>query len=1141
MQRLWVSSIVGCGVLISSLLISQWGNVGLLKPVSANPLWTTLASATGSSLSQATANNQRVFQLNSSLIEQTLNRAPKEGEVPIRQSQAILQFPLPDGTFLSARIAESPIVEPPSADIQIRTFTGQGIEDPTATLRFDWSPDGLHALLLTSQGSVFVRPAGDPNHPGIYVSSFGTDADWQPGQFQCGAMPQEIVDQKFPSIQEYRLESDGLASGGVFNSGSDPTSSTKAPGLRQAAEDRRYAAQSIPAEMAMRLQSFSNTAYMLKTAQFTANNGWMIVYGYSGFFARNIPQAAFDRALSLNNSGNELFGVYFSPSNGWVILYGQNQFAAQGIPTAMQNRLQTLANENRVVKHIAFTATGGWVILSDYNQFFSDGIPADAQAALTELAGQAEELKSIAFTSNTQWVIMYGNARFRASSASLSSSLQARLTQFGQENRNFRSAALTADGNGWVILAAAPPLPVGNTLRTYRLAVSATGEYTQRFGNGNVTRTFESIVQRVNFANAIYEREMAVRFLVVNDQDAIFTSGSSDPFTNGNPREMDFENVDVLNGKVGATAYDLGHAFGTVGEGGTFGTAFFGLCDPNFKALGATCFGVAEDTPLSTYTLVHEMGHQQFANHTFNGSSRGCGNGNRQGVAAVEPASGTTIMGYGPTGCGEESLGFKPEDIYFHAFSLTQMLNAATEATPGSCAAPVSTGNQSPQVTAGPDLAIPAKTPFALTASATDPEGDPLTYCWEEIDVSFAQSPPNTDEDGRIRPLFRSFPPTTSPMRTFPQLTNILQNKTQLGESLPTQNRVLKFQITVRDNHAGGGGVNFAQQQLRVVATSEPFEITSQSKPQTFEGGTVQTVTWKVAQTDVAPINCAEVRILLSADGGRTFPTVLADRTANDGAHTIVVPQLTTQAGRIKVEAVGNVFFDISNVNFEVKPGTSTDTQPPTVTLLAPNGGESFTIGSGIPVRWNSTDNAGVASHSLELSLDGGGTFPISAAAALDGSVQAFTFTATDQFASMRARVRITAQDAAGNKGLDASDADFAIVQAGPDDTEPPQVTVTSPTGGKVKVSASKSFTVAWQSRDNVGVSSQDVGLSIDSGTTFPTTLATGLAGTVQSLELNSTLIGKQKSKTARLRITARDAAGNSGTGTSPVFTLVSK
>ena len=467
------------------------------------------------------------------------------------------------------------------------------------------------------------------------------------------------------------------------------------------------------------------------------------------------------------------------------------------------------------------------------------------------------------------------------------------------------------------INAMPPATCVGAQLRRYRLAVACTGEYAVAATGSTtptVAQTLAKIVTSVNRVNGVYETEVAVRLILVATQtNVIFTVAATDPFAgNNNAGTLINESQSVITANIGSANYDVGHTFST-GGGGLAGLGV--VCNNSQKARGITGSPSPVGDPYDIDYVAHEIGHQFAGNHTFNSTVSSCGGGNRNSSTAVEPGSGITIMAYAGI-CGSQDLA--PNSIaYFHAISYDEIVNFTNLNGGNSCPVTTTTGNNPPVVTGSGNYVVPKSTPFVLTGSATDIDGDALTYSWEETSLGTAGNWNSGNKN-----FFMSYTPTPSPSRLFPKQSVVLSgNYTGTkGEYVPATAQTIQFRLTARDNKMGGGGVCYSINTITVSGTAGPLSVTYPDATGIVWGSsTPQTITWAVNGTNAAPVSCDSVKILISYNGGITYSTLLGS-TPNDGTELITAPTVTASilTCRIKVESKGNIFYDVSNNNFEI-------------------------------------------------------------------------------------------------------------------------------------------------------------------------------------------------------------------------------
>jgi subtilisin-like proprotein convertase family protein len=463
-------------------------------------------------------------------------------------------------------------------------------------------------------------------------------------------------------------------------------------------------------------------------------------------------------------------------------------------------------------------------------------------------------------------------------------------------------------------------------LRTYRLAQSCTAEYGNIFAGTGTDAEKKANIQAqmaitMTRVNGVYENDLAITMIFVANNDAVIYFGA----TNSDPWNGEFNDQTgvTIDANIGFNNYDIGHNFNTSGGGnaGCIGCVCSTSTSPTggfHKGTGMTGRGNPTGDAFDIDYVAHEMGHQFGGFHIQ--SSSGCRSGS--GLTEVEPGSGSSIMGYaGICSANVQSN----SDAYFGYVNIRDILDNVKSGVSSSCAQITDLDNNPPTADAGADYVIPKSTPFMLIGAGTDPDGDAITYNWEENDPENPNSSAAPNPARVAGPMYRSLNAMTSNVRLMPNLATVLAgNSFNTWEANPSVARTLNFSLTVRDNHAGAGQTASDLMKVTVSGTAGPFLMTAPNTNVSWAAGTTQTVTWNVAGTDANGVNAKYVDIYLSTDGGTSYPTLLASKVPNDGSENITVPNTVGTQNRIMVRGYNNIFYDISNANFAITAPEST-------------------------------------------------------------------------------------------------------------------------------------------------------------------------------------------------------------------------
>ncbi|ELX10130.1 hypothetical protein containing type I dockerin domain [Janthinobacterium sp. HH01] len=875
--------------------------------------WQDVGPAGGRTAQAASTTGPRRFHaasLNRNGLKKLAQSAPLERSDAAAVSPLIISLPHPDGGYQRFAIVDSPIMEAGLAakHPEIKTYAGKGIDDPNASLRMDITPLGLHASVRTPKGAWYVDPQTALDDS-VYNSYHSRDLANSHGALREAplAEPQIALSQGF-----YHADDKVEVRGAGFTPGASVTVSVRNEGDTGS---RQSLVVTANAEGVINATLVADPSRNLGAYEVSASDGTS-----TSTVSYHVVD---DQAAAAAATGNQLrtyrLALVTDPSYATYFGGPANVTAAK---VTLINRVTQVYEDETAIRLVLINAT--------------DALNLDTPALMTGTNGPCG-----------------ANACFTASqsascgSATLSRNRIVAGLLAGAGNFDVGHIALGLNGGGIASLGVVGssskaqgctgiPTPVGDFYAVdyvaHELGHQFAGNHTFNGvigscsgGNRNDTTSVEpgsgsSIMAYAGICGSDNLQTHSDAYWSQRSFDEIVT------YTSGGESVVNEVQMLALTNFSGTQQFKLrynGNDTAAIIRGTNFTTA----------GVKAAIQGIS-GWPAGATVTVSSLSDAA-ATITFGGT-----------------LAGTNVPMLQLVNCSGGCSGYVGEITVGGATTRRGSLSA--------------TGNTAPVVSVPTGHTIPVRTPFALTGSATDGEGDTLTYLWEQNDIGSANGIGLIANGKTNGPLFRQFGVqavvsnadtikygspgenhvSTDPTRVFPDLAQILVNNTNaetgacptaaatptaadiacFSEYLPTAAYVgsgananpaaLNFRLTVRD---GRGGVGNASTKLVLAPNAGPFLVTSPNSAVSVDAGSTQTVTWSVANTDVAPVNAANVKITLSTDGGNTYPYTLAASTANNGSKSVTLPLVASTTARVKVEAVGNVFFDVSNADFTIR------------------------------------------------------------------------------------------------------------------------------------------------------------------------------------------------------------------------------
>jgi len=869
---------------------------------------TPAAESSGGARVSVNASRVRTVTLDKVSLAGLLQAAPAERSAAARQSPLVMVLPDPAGGYQRFSVVDSPVMEAGLAarHPDIKTYAGRGLDDPSASLRMSVTPLGVQASVRSAKGAWYVEPYYQLDQS-LYASYYRADAQRRISNFSEGLMRQAQVSLsrgRYHAGQDVKVEGLGFVPNGTVTI----TVRQGGQGGQAIARQTVYATASEDGTLSA---TFKADPYRgLGSYEVTVSDGRSTTVSVYEVVGDNAPLMASVgsqlRTYRLALLTDPAYATFFGPAN------------VTAAKVQLMNRVNQIYEDDLSVRMV-LVANNDVLNLNTAAQFSGANGPCGGAACYTTAAVSC----SSATLTRTRTVIglLVGASNFDIGHIAVGAG--------GGGIASLGVVGLAAKAQGCTGL----PSPDGDSFAVdyvaHELGHQFAGNHTFNGVVGNCSGGNRSANNSVEPGSGT--SVMAYAGICGTDN----TQNNSDPY-------FSLRSFDEMTTHIGAAEQNL--------------------TDVQQAALRA--FVTDGQQFVLRYNGADSAPVVRGTNYTVAGIQAAI-----QGIAGW-PAGGTVSIG-GLTDTGF-TIGFGGSLALVNAGNLEllactgctgyvgEITKGGTSTRGGSATA---TGNTEPTVTVVPAYTIPLRTPFALTGSATDPNGDTVTYMWEQADRGGSAGTGLVSNVKLNGPLFRQFgtravfnaaiynPPgqnqtDTNPTRVFPDLPQLLLNNTNAetgacpvvagsptpaqidcySEFLPTSDYVgfagvnasparLNFRLTVRD---GRGGVNSASTVLTLATGTGPFLVTFPNAGESLEAGSPVTVTWAVAGTDAAPVSTANVKISMSVDGGLTYPLVMAASTPNDGTQKVTVPLVNTSTARIKVEAVNNVFFDVSNTNLTV-------------------------------------------------------------------------------------------------------------------------------------------------------------------------------------------------------------------------------